>query len=603
MNAYQFIVKMKDYATSELKNIARMAGAADRQGDELNRSSKSLGNTFRNLKRFAAGAFTIVALTTFGNKVIEARAEYERFQAVLTNTSGSEIVAASQLQMLTDFAAKTPFQLNELTGSFVKLVNRGFIPTKNQLGNLGDLAASQGKGFDQLAEAILDAETAEFERLKEFGIRASKAGDQITFSFKGVTKTVNNNSDAIRAALIEYGKMDGVAGSMDAISKTWGGRISNMKDEWNMFLVAVGGESQGIFNSTIDLLTAGLSVMTGILPVVAEWFRILWTYLEPAGIALWSFLQAAFGFEGAGNIMSGFGQVMSGVLLVVNYLSTGLTWLLETLQPVAPAILIVTAAWLAWSNAVAIFNAIAAVNPITWIILGVTVLIGLIGEIISHTDGWGESWKATIKGAKYLWEGFTSGAKAHFVTFLNAIMIGINKIKTGWFEFKELLGIGDSQKNKEILAQINADTEARKKQIIDANKEALNNFSKAGEEFSKINITFDGDGIKKDWQSLKDKFSNLGAPTKNPTSIYGDDKEGGETETGTGTGGTDKNAGAETIVSGGTRKTNINITIQKLQDDTKIFVSSKEEGLSSLGEKTQEILLRAINSINQMQTS
>ena len=181
-------------------------------------------------------------------------------------------------------------------------------------------------------------------------------------------------------------------------------------------------------------------------------------------------------------------------------------------------------------------------------------------------------------------------------------MIGINKIKTGWVEFKNLLGIGDSQKNKEILAQINADTEARKKQIIDANKEALNNFSKAGEEFSKINITFDGDAMKKDWDSLKDRFSGVGQSVS-PTSIFDDDKEGGETETGTGTGGTDKNAGAETIVSGGTRKTNINITIQKLQDDTKIFVSSKEEGLSSLGEKTQEILLRAINSINQMQTS
>jgi len=345
MNAYEFIVKMKDLASSELRSMARSAGIADSKVDDLNRSSGSLGNTMKSLKRVMATVFTVVALTTFTNKVIGARAEYEKFQAVLTNTFQSEAVGDAALNMLTDFAAKTPYQLNELTGSFVKLVNRGINPTKKELANMGDLAASQGKGFEQLTEALLDAGTNEFERLKEFGIKASKSGDKVSLSFKNQTKVVDANSESIKNALLEYGKMDGVAGSMESISKTLGGRISNLKDQWWSFLVAVGGEGSGIFESAIDVMSSGLTLLTSFLPHISQWFRILWSYIEPVGIALWNFLDAAFGFSNAGDILQTFGNIMNGILLAVDLLSTGLIWLLEGLTPIADWVMSIAIAW------------------------------------------------------------------------------------------------------------------------------------------------------------------------------------------------------------------------------------------------------------------
>ena len=62
-----------------------------------------------------------------------------------------------------------------MTQSYITLANRGIKPTKEEIIKLGDLASSQGKDFNQLAEAMLDAQTGEFERLKEFGIKASKS--------------------------------------------------------------------------------------------------------------------------------------------------------------------------------------------------------------------------------------------------------------------------------------------------------------------------------------------------------------------------------------------------------------------------------------------
>lgn len=91
------------------------------------------------------------------------------------------------MKSLSDFAKKTPFEFPELTDVALKLKNVAGIGDKQlipMLTNLGDIASSQGKGISQIVEAYNDAITGEYERLKEFGIKASKSGDNVTFSFK-----------------------------------------------------------------------------------------------------------------------------------------------------------------------------------------------------------------------------------------------------------------------------------------------------------------------------------------------------------------------------------------------------------------------------------
>lgn len=56
-------------------------------------------------------------------------------------------------------------------------------------------------------------------------------------------------------------------------------------------------------------------------------------------------------------------------------------------------------------------------------------------------------------------------------------------------------------------------------------------------------------------------------------------------------------------IRGGAKQTNISVTIGKLQDHTIINVDSTEKGINNLSDKVQEILLRAVNSVNQMQTT
>ena len=243
-------------------------------GQSAQKTESVAKGRFGKVASIIKNAFAIGAIIQFERKIIELGSEFQKFQAVLTTALGSGSLAEGAMASIQAFASKTPFSVRELTDAFVKLTNQGFKPTENEMRQLGDLAASTGKSFDQLAEGIIDAQVGEFERLKEFGIRASQQGDQVTFTFKGVTTTVDKTAGAIREYITALGDAEGVSGSMNAISKTLGGSISNMGDSFDALLVSL-SDVQGflpvVFNGMSDLASmAEASIRAGGLLGFAE---------------------------------------------------------------------------------------------------------------------------------------------------------------------------------------------------------------------------------------------------------------------------------------------------------------------------------------------
>jgi len=213
-------------------------------------------------------------ISSLANSIVETTAKYQRFEAVLTNTLGSNSSAQKAMKDIIDFASRTPFQVDELTDSFVKFANRGINLTITEMTKLGDIAASQGKSFNQLTEAVLDAQTGEFERLKEFGIRASKEGDKVTLSFKGITKEVANNEDAIKNAILSYGELEGVAGGMEAISKTLGGSLSNLGDSLDKFFASIGSRIGVSLSGAISTLSEMVSKFSDFIAVKEDTIKV-----------------------------------------------------------------------------------------------------------------------------------------------------------------------------------------------------------------------------------------------------------------------------------------------------------------------------------------
>ncbi len=240
-------------AQAVLRSIKDRMGEVDKASQGMNGGLTKMG-VF--IGAFAANiaAKAVTALVDFGRAAFDTGQRFEKLRVVLANTFGSKTMSDLAFNELAEFASKTPFALEELTASFLKLVNRGFRPTMDEMRKLGDLAASQGKDFDQLVEALLDAQTGEFERLKEFGIRASKANGQVTISFKGVTQTVAETDEAIRNAIISMGEMQGVAGGMAVQSDTTAGKISNLGDAFDQMASNVFNLFQPAINYVIEQL-------------------------------------------------------------------------------------------------------------------------------------------------------------------------------------------------------------------------------------------------------------------------------------------------------------------------------------------------------------
>lgn len=188
-------------------------------------------------------------------KAFEVRKEFAQYEAVLRNTLQSETKAAQAMSMLKKLAQSTPYSLKEITEAYIKMINRGMKPTEAEIIKLGDLAASQGKSLDQLIEALLDAQTSEFERLKEFGIKSSKEGNKVKFTFKGVTTEVKATDEAISNYILSLGDLTGVQGGMATQMEELGGKASNLGDSMDALFNVIGKRIEPTAKKILTWLT------------------------------------------------------------------------------------------------------------------------------------------------------------------------------------------------------------------------------------------------------------------------------------------------------------------------------------------------------------
>ncbi|WP_342086088.1 hypothetical protein [Dyadobacter sp. OTU695] len=273
----EFIAKSKQLqeVTARAKEVkTQMTGLSDAidQPNKQGLWGKMVSGV--NTVKGAFNAFLALAVVQYifelGKKIFDTTAQFEKYDKVLTTALGSQKEARSSLEAIKKMAAETTFGVDELTEGYVKMVNRGLRPSQKEMVSLADLAASQGKTFDQLTEAALDAMTGENERLKEFGISAKKSGDQVTFSFKGMQKTVANTPEAINGAIVAFGEMEGVAGSNAKMMETLGGKSSNLSDNMDALMVTIGDGLRPVFIAILDLINASIPAVTFLGKVFAS---------------------------------------------------------------------------------------------------------------------------------------------------------------------------------------------------------------------------------------------------------------------------------------------------------------------------------------------
>ena len=204
-----------------------------------------------SFKKTLAAIGGIAMLKQVASNVVSTAGMFQKYESVLTNAlNGSSEKAKAYLSAIKSFAAKTNFQLDELTDDFIKFVNRGVTPSMDAMKKMGDFTNTVAKPFDQLTEAILDINNP--ERWKEFGVRVQTEGNKVKLSFRDMTVECDRTVESVMKAVEQFGSMKGVEGSTEAIAKTIEGQMSNLEDTITTALAEIGLANQDLISGSIS---------------------------------------------------------------------------------------------------------------------------------------------------------------------------------------------------------------------------------------------------------------------------------------------------------------------------------------------------------------
>jgi len=194
---------------------------------------RKLGGALRT-GLLTGGAAVMAGGTAALWKVFSAGTTFESINTQLVGLEGSSEKAKKSLGWVTDFAARTPYELDAVAEAFIMARNSGIDPMTGSLLTLGDAGAALNKTYAESIGMLADAMTFQFERTREFGITATQSGDSVLFNYvtkegQKAKKQVKKDAFAVRDAILDIlGSKFG--GGMDRLSKTTEGKWSNLMD-------------------------------------------------------------------------------------------------------------------------------------------------------------------------------------------------------------------------------------------------------------------------------------------------------------------------------------------------------------------------------------
>jgi len=249
-----------------LRQLRELEEAQRRAAEGAEQSSGRMEKAYAALRGGAIVAVLAAAIAP----VVSAQREFDKLNASLVTATGSSEKAAEAFAALQVFATETPFGLNESTEAFIKMRNLGLDPSERALRSYGNTAAAMGKDLDQMVEAVADAATGEFERLKEFGIKANQESGKVSLTFKGTTTTIANSATEIEKYLMRLGEVD-FTGAMAQRAATLDGAISQLGDSWDSTMRAISNAGAGgAAQDVVAGLSGALANLESILNAVSD---------------------------------------------------------------------------------------------------------------------------------------------------------------------------------------------------------------------------------------------------------------------------------------------------------------------------------------------
>lgn len=248
--------------TQHERRLREEAGRLNRQLGKQEKHFRRLRKSSSGFRRTALaggkvlgiiGAVTTATAAIAGvglSPLIRTAAKFEKFQVQLTAIEGTSAKAKKSLDWVSEFAKKTPFELDGVISAFVKLRAFGMDPMNGTLQAIADQTAKLGGGQQELNGIILALGQA-WSKQKLQGEEAlqliersvpvwdllAKATGKNTAELQEMSRKGQLGRKAISLLMEEMGKAS--AGSALAQMKTFNGMIANLADQWMRVKLAI----------------------------------------------------------------------------------------------------------------------------------------------------------------------------------------------------------------------------------------------------------------------------------------------------------------------------------------------------------------------------
>ena len=265
--AFETSIKIDADTRGAERNITSMNRRLRTLGATAQKISRAIGGAFDRLKRQVfnlRNAFVVLAAGLAIRQLIKVGSTFEQLRIQLKTVTGDVIKAEQAFEGIKDLAIETPFAVENLTTSFIRLKAIGIEPTRDLMIAFGDVAAGLGRDIVDFTRAATGAAFGETEALKTFGIAAKAQGDQIAFTFKGVTTVVEREANAVIGALKKIGQ-ENFAGAAEAQVDSFKGAVNNFGDAMSALLdQAARAGPLDFFATTVRALSEELTNLTDI---------------------------------------------------------------------------------------------------------------------------------------------------------------------------------------------------------------------------------------------------------------------------------------------------------------------------------------------------
>ena len=558
---------------SDLRQIGNSAvaiGSSLRQAFSL----KNLGSSLMSIPgmSFLMNPYTLIAGGV--GAIAKLGSEAEMTSTAFSVLVGNEEKASKILKEIAQFGQESPFDKMGLTENAKQMLAFGVETDKvmTYLRQLGDISGGQKEKLDGLSLVMgqvsaagklsgqdnLQFINAGFNPLKELQkMHPEKTYAELQKAMSKGAITSQHVAEALQHATQEGGQFYGM---MDRQSKTLAGRFASLVDNIQEMAVGLYQKIEPILKSVVDHLAGFIPYVSQMLKTLFDWIvvGVGWVKSAVEWIVKWK-----------DELMLA-GSIIGMLTLLIQAKTIALTIYYGLVQGVI-------AVMNAWTAVQTMLNLVMTANPIGLIIVGIGALIAVIVYCWNKFAGF----RAFLITMWDTMKQFGNIIKEYVVNRIKEMIAGLGKIAGALLKLFKGDFSGAFSDFKDGVGNLMGKDSATK--AFKASKEVVHNIKGEWQKNLKKEEAKDAKKSKED-SSIKTPSQKGSVRTEWTAIGEGSDKKNGKGHHGKGT------KTGEALATGGSRPTNITISIGKLIETMKVMMMEKADTA-----ELEKLVLQALN--------